>query len=76
MDSDTTVVIEAAATKRVTAKLDRTPPVYKRWWFWTAIGGVVAVTAAVSISAAVLIERPSEAGDIEPGQIATQSVRF
>ncbi len=74
MDSDTTVVIEAAATKRVTAKLDRLPPVYKRWWFWTAIGGVVAVSVAVS--AAVLIPRATEVGDIEPGQIATQSVRF
>ncbi len=29
-------------------------PIYQRWWFWTAIGGLVATSAAVTATAAVL----------------------
>ncbi len=34
------------------------PPVYKKWWFWVAIGGAVAVAAGVT-AGVVIATRPS-----------------
>jgi hypothetical protein len=41
----------------VPAKQEK-PPVYKRWWFWTVIGGAVAAGAATY----VLTRRAAPAG--------------
>jgi tetratricopeptide (TPR) repeat protein len=38
---------EIAELERRLAELRRPPPVYRRWWFWTAIGVGIAVTGAV-----------------------------
>lgn len=33
---------------RSTATATDAPPIYKRWWFWTAVGGAVALAGAVT----------------------------
>jgi len=38
-------------------EIHRSKPAYKRWWFWTAIGGVVVAGAAAGV--AVALTRPS-----------------
>ena len=45
----------------VVVEKERTP-LYKKWWFWTAIGGAVAVAGAVT-AAIVLSNRPSPPPD-------------
>jgi tetratricopeptide (TPR) repeat protein len=44
---------EAAPANAVVATAPERKPVYKKWWFWTAIGGVVVVGAAVGIGLGV-----------------------
>lgn len=39
------------------SEIHRSRPVYKRWWFWTVIGGVVV--AGVATGLAVALTRPS-----------------
>jgi hypothetical protein len=34
--------------KIVRVEVDKSPPVYKRWWLWTVVVGVVVVGAAVT----------------------------
>ena len=44
--------VDAPAELTVTLQRDPTPkatPVYKRWWFWTAVGVVVAGGAGTGI---------------------------
>lgn len=45
-------------------------PVYKKWWLWTIVGGVVVAGAAVTL--AVVLSQPkwSTFGDIGPGRSA------
>lgn len=39
------------------------PPVYKKWWFWVAVGGAaVAVAGAVTAGAVVATQTPSQNG--------------
>lgn len=53
------------------AERDRPPPIYKRWWFWTAIGVAVAgATTAVVIAAQPTDEKVVE-GTLPPGILST-----
>lgn len=41
------------------------PPLYRRWWFWAAVGGgAVGAGAAVGITAAALQPDPPPSGDV------------
>jgi hypothetical protein len=46
------------------------PPIYKRWWFWTGVGAVVAG----GVVTALLVTRPSDPtpyrGDLNPGTVS------
>src|SRR5260221_122056 len=42
-----------AAAPSVTKTPARSVPVYKKWWFWTAIGAVVLVGVAVGVGVGV-----------------------
>lgn len=55
----TTAPAEAAPANAVVATAPERTPVYKKWWFWTAIGGVVVVGAAVGIGLGVGLSSPS-----------------
>lgn len=48
----TAAAATAAATVNASEQPEK-PPLYKKWWFWTAIGGGVAVIAIVGIAAGV-----------------------
>jgi tetratricopeptide (TPR) repeat protein len=50
-----------ALTKTAPAREERTP-VYKKWWFWTAIGGVVVVGVGVGLG--VGLTRGSSSGTV------------
>lgn len=39
---------------KVVVKVKRAPPVYKKWWFWTAIGTAVAAVAGVVTTVSVI----------------------
>ncbi|HNK47185.1 MAG TPA: hypothetical protein PKL17_20555 [Pseudomonadota bacterium] len=44
-----------------------TPPIYKRWWFWAAVGGGVAVIAGISGAAAAgAFHRVAPGSDLDP----------
>lgn len=42
-------------------KVDPTPPVYRRWWFWTAVGVLAAGGAGAGIYVLATRQPPSEA---------------
>jgi hypothetical protein len=55
------------------AQADQTPPIYKRWWFWTGLGVVVAGAVVTT----VLVTRPSDPtpymGNLNPGTFSVPS---
>ena len=65
-DYATTVIVKAGEERTVMVTLgDR--PIYKRWWFWSTLGVVVAGGTAGTIVA--LWEREPGQGEIGPGQL-------
>lgn len=66
-DLSASAVVERGETRTLDLALEKAPAVYQRWWFWTAIGVVVA--GGVALTIALLTERPADSGDIPPGQI-------
>jgi hypothetical protein len=61
------VVLPAGSTRSLTVSLERTVPLSHRWWFWTAVGVVVAGSVAVGI--ALVTERAPGHGSLAPGQV-------
>lgn len=46
-------------------------PVYKRWWFWAAIGGGAALTAALSgVAAAGSFDKRAPGSDLDPIEVS------
>jgi hypothetical protein len=72
--ADSTAVVAAGETRQLDLSLEAETPVYKKWWFWTGIGLVVAggVTAAVAYTT----EKSPTKGTIDPGQVSTAVFRF
>ncbi|MBK9264977.1 MAG: PEGA domain-containing protein [Polyangiaceae bacterium] len=65
-DYATSVIVKAGEERLVMVTLGD-PPVYKRWWFWTAMGAVVVGGTAATIVG--LSERSPDKGDIAPYQL-------
>lgn len=72
--TDSTAVIAAGETKQLDLSLEAETPVYKKWWFWTGIGLVVAGGVATGI--ALTTEKSPHKGTIDPGQVSTAVFRF
>ncbi|MEK6607966.1 MAG: PEGA domain-containing protein [Myxococcota bacterium] len=51
-------VIIDSTDKEGLEKIDPTPPVWRRWWFWAAVGGVVAAGTGVTIYLLATQEAP------------------
>ncbi len=66
-DYETTVIVKAGEERAVMVTLGN-PPIYKRWWFWTSVGAVVAGGTVAAIVANT--EKSPGSGDIPPGQLA------
>lgn len=64
----TSVVVVAGERRERKLVLAKTPALYTRWWFWTALG-VVAAGGVVTI-VALTTEKSPETGTIPPGQLA------
>lgn len=43
----------ATTTQKPAASADKPTPLYKKWWLWTIVGGVVVVGVAVGVGAGV-----------------------
>jgi hypothetical protein len=69
---ETSTVVPAGGSRQVSATL-QSASVLTRWWFWGAVGAVVA--AGVVVSVASTTERPPDSGTIAPGQLGTESMR-
>jgi hypothetical protein len=69
----------AAPTAPVSSGPEK-PPVYKRWWFWTAIGGVVVVGVALGVGLGVGLRSgddfQSTLRDVGPGTSGALTVGF
>jgi hypothetical protein len=73
-DLSTTAVIERGRRHELDLKLEKTPSVFSRWWFWTIVGVVVvgaaaATTVAVICSQGTNCERSADMGTIPPFQV-------
>lgn len=75
-DATVPVVVKADETKDVPVTLQESTPITKKWWFWTAIGVVVAGAATVTTVIIVNTEKDADAGSISPGIIKAPFFRF
>jgi hypothetical protein len=74
-DASTSTVIAVGERKEVSLRLESTPSIFGRWWFWTGVGVVVAGGAAVTV--ALLTEKNADRGDgFEPQQVSAPLVRW
>jgi tetratricopeptide (TPR) repeat protein len=73
-DAEFNVVLAKGERKAVDVALKPSTPLYKRWWFWTAIGA--GVVTGVTLGVVLNTEREAGRGTIEPGQISAPLVTF
>jgi hypothetical protein len=74
-DSSTvSAVITAGQRRELDITLERTRPIYSKWWFWTATGAVVLGGTALAI--ALLTEKDPGSGDFQPGQVSAPLLRY
>jgi sulfur carrier protein ThiS len=66
-DLTTSAVIERGRRRELDLRLEKTPSVLTRWWFWTVVGVVIASGVAIGIAATT--ERPADMGTIPPYQV-------
>jgi hypothetical protein len=62
------VVIVTGAHKELSVDLAKKPSILAKWWFWTAIGVVVA--GGVTTYVVVTSEKKAEPGSISPGVVS------
>jgi hypothetical protein len=74
---DATIVVDVAAGKRTEApllRLDRTPSILTRWWFWG--GAALVVAGGTALTIALLTERSAPVGTASPGQVSAPLLKF
>ncbi len=56
-------LVEGADAAEIPTMADAKTPIYKKWWFWVAVGGAaVAVAGAATAGAVVATQSPSQNG--------------
>jgi hypothetical protein len=74
-DASTSAVLEVGERKEVALRLESTPTVFGRWWFWTGVGIIVAGGAVLTY--ALLTEKSADKGDgFEPQQTSAPLMRW
>jgi hypothetical protein len=73
-DLSASAIVERGVRRELDFKLEKTPGVLSRWWFWTVVGVVVvaaasAVTTAVVCTSTTACERAPDVGTIAPGTL-------
>ena len=63
---DSTAVVVAGEKKEIDFPLEAETAIYKKWWFWTGVGLVVA--GGVVLTYALTTERDPDSGTIAPGK--------
>jgi len=71
---ESSIVVAAHERKTVAFKLEATPLLVSRWWFWTGVALVAA--GGVAITYAALTERAPDKGTISPGVQRVLSLHF
>jgi PEGA domain len=72
---DRSVVVVAGERKDLLLKLEKTTPVYGRWWFWTGLAVVVATAAIVTTVVALNTEKSVPTGEgFSPSNIPYRSL--
>lgn len=66
-DLAVSALVERGQRRELDLRLEKTPSIFSRWWFWTIVGVVVASGVATGIAATT--ERPADSGSIPPGQV-------
>jgi hypothetical protein len=66
-DLATSAVVDRGRRRDLDLKLEKTPSILTRWWFWSIVG--VAVASAVTVGVAYSTERSADSGTIPPGQL-------
>ena len=69
-ETTTQAVVNVGETVEVTVDLEKTPPIYTAWWFWTGVGVVLATGAVITYAA--FKERSPDSGSIPPGRVTPQ----
>lgn len=67
-------VLKPTERKVITVRLEETPGITERWWFWAGVGTVVVGGAVLTY--ALLTERSPDEGDIPPGKVAAPLFSF
>jgi hypothetical protein len=67
-------VVDAGQTKELYVPLDKSAPIFEKWWFWTAAGAVVVVAGIVVV--ALVTEKGTPSGSIPPGQTSAPLLSF
>ena len=70
-----TVVVRAGERRRLDMTLESADTVLKKWWFWTAVGTVVLGGGVVTY-VALTKERSGDQGNIAPGRLISNGLRF
>jgi hypothetical protein len=72
---DRSVVVVAGERKDLLLKLEKSTPIYGRWWFWTGIAVVVATAAIVTTVVALNTEKSVPTGEgFSPSNIPYRSL--
>jgi len=66
-DASTQIVLRAGQEKDLTLDPRKKPSILSRWWFWTAVGVVLAGTAAALTIYAFTTEQAPPNGNFSPG---------
>jgi hypothetical protein len=66
--ADVSTVLAQGQRRTLDVQLERTRPVYAKWWFWTGIGVAFAGTIAAVIVANT--PRAADRGDVPPGTLS------
>ncbi len=74
LPNKTSAIVNAGETKELNIDLEKETPVYGKWWFWTAIGAVVA--GGVVTVVALRTEKDPVRGSIDPGVVPAGGFRF
>jgi hypothetical protein len=74
-DVKTQAVAEAGKTKALAIHLEKSPPIFAEWWFWTSVGAAVVVGGVV-LGLELNREKSPGMGSIPPGVASAPLTRF
>ena len=68
----TSVVIDRGVRRELDLRLEKSPSIFTRWWFWTIVSAVVigtGVTLGAVCVTTTTCERSADVGSIAPGKV-------